>query len=328
MPTVSAVAARVLLAESEAIRTLATRLDDDLGTALEAAVELIASCRGRVVVTGIGKSGAIGRKIASTLASTGTPALFVHAAEALHGDLGMVAPGDVLLALSYSGRSDELLSLLPGVAAMKVPVVALTGARDGFLARHADLVLDCSVEREACPLNLAPTTSTTAALALGDALAVCLMERRGFGPTDFVRFHPGGTLGRGALRMVGDLMRSGERMAVCEAHESVKAALEAITDASAGAVMAVDEAGTLCGYLTDGDVRRLLLRCDDPTALLGSTIEEHMTRSPLAFTPRTSALDALKQLQTRLVDDAPVVDENGRPVGWLDVQELLRAGLM
>ena len=318
------IARRVLAIEGAAIARLSNLLD----APFERAVALMSACRGRVVVTGLGKSGAIGRKLASTFASTGTPALFVHATEALHGDLGMVARGDVLLAISYSGRSDELLGMLPFVRALEVPVISLTGNASSYLARQSDVVLDTSVEREACPLNLAPTASTTAALALGDALAVCLMETRGFQMPDFARFHPGGALGRGAALTVGDLMRTGERIAVCQERASVRTAIAAITRAGAGAALITDDAGTLIGYLTDGDVRRHLLTAPDATQLLLSPVAQWMTHSPLAMRPQMPALEALRLLQERHVDDAPVVDEDEKPIGWLDTQELLKAGLM
>ncbi|PQV64999.1 arabinose-5-phosphate isomerase [Abditibacterium utsteinense] len=317
-------ARRVLLLESQAIVQLAARLDDSF----ERAVELLWASQGRIVVTGLGKSGAIGRKIASTLSSTGTPALFLHAAEGLHGDLGMVAHGDVVLAISYSGRSDELLTLIPAVRSWGVPVIALTGSPQSYLALHSDVVLDASVEREACPLNLAPTSSTTAALALGDALAVALMEKRGFAPADFLRFHPGGTLGRGANLVVGDLMRTEDRIALCPQTSTMKEVLQAITKAGAGAAMMVDEEQKLSGYLTDGDLRRHLLLSDDANLLLSSRAATHMTRSPLSLRAEMAALDALRLLQERRLNDAPVVDSENRPVGWLEDQELLRAGLI
>lgn len=324
MSSVLESARRVLELESQAIQEVAERLD----STFEAAVELMWTCSGRVVVTGLGKSGAVGRKIASTLASTGTPALFLHAAEGLHGDLGMVAPGDVLLAISYSGRSDELLTLIPAVKAMGVPIIALTGSSQSYLALNSNLALDASVEREACPLNLAPTSSTTVALALGDALAIALMEKRNFAPADFLRFHPGGTLGRGANLTVSDLMRTGDRVAVCRDSSSLREVLEAITHAGAGAAILTDNEGALAGYLTDGDLRRHLLRATDPAVLLDSKAEVHMTRSPLTLRGEMAALDALRVLQERKLNDAPVVDESNRPVGWLEDQELLRAGLM
>ncbi len=323
MTPVLEIAHRVLSLESAAIDQMAARLAEPF----ERAIAILTHCQGRVVVTGLGKSGAIGRKMASTLASTGTPALFVHAAEALHGDLGMVARGDVLIAISYSGRSDELLGMLPVVRGMDVPVIALTGNLESYLARQADVALDTSVEKEACPLNLAPTSSTTAALALGDAIAVCLMETRGFAIPDFARFHPGGALGRGAALTVGDLMRTEQRVAICRDNANVRAALQEITRAGAGAALVTDETGELIGYLTDGDVRRHLLQSADATQHLQSPVEKWMTRSPLALRPQMPALEALRLLQSRTFNDAPVMDEANQPVGWLEIGELLKAGL-
>jgi len=317
-------AREVFQIESEAVARLAERLD----ARFVEAVRLILQCRGRIVITGVGKSGAIGRKLASTFASTGTPALFLHAAEGLHGDLGMVAPGDVLLAISYSGRTDDLTGILPVVKDMKVPIIALTGSQRSYLASQADVVLDIFVEREACPLNLAPTASSVAALAMGDALAVCAMNERRFTPEDFARFHPGGTLGRGAKLRVADLMRTDERLALVLQTAPIREALQSITDAGAGAAGAVDETGILCGYLTDGDVRRLLLNCDDAEKLLQTPVSAAMTRHPLCLSPEMPALEALRAMQERTVDDAPVVDKENRPAGILDVQELLRAGLI
>jgi arabinose-5-phosphate isomerase len=310
--------------EGEAVAQVGERLDHHF----EQAVRLLLECRGRVVVTGIGKSGAIGRKLASTLASTGTPALFLHSAEGLHGDLGMVAPGDVLVAISYSGRTDDLTAILPVVKDMGVPIIALTGNLDSYLAARSDVVLDISVEKEACHLNLAPTSSTAAALVMGDALAVCAMGARRFTPEDFARFHPGGTLGRGLTLHVGDLMTTGERLAQVSTTATVRETYEAITAAQAGSAVVLGEDGLLAGYVTDGDLRRRLLHCDDANALLRTPVESVMTHTPLSFAPQTLALEALRALQERRVDDAPVVDEENRPVGVLDVQELLRAGLI
>ncbi len=304
MFSVLEIARRVLSLESAAIDQMAARL----GEPFERAIAILTSCQGRVVVTGLGKSGAIGRKMASTLASTGTPALFVHAAEALHGDLGMVARGDVLVAISYSGRSDELLGMLPVVRGMDVPVIALTGNLESYLAKQADVALDTGVEKEACPLNLAPTSSTTVALALGDAIAICLMETRGFAIPDFARFHPGGALGRGAALTVGDLMRTDQRVAICRDNAIVRTALQEITRAGAGAALVTDEVGVLVGYLTDGDVRRHLLQSDDATQHLLSPVEKWMTRSPLSLRPQMPALEALRLLQSRTFNDAPVLN--------------------
>jgi arabinose-5-phosphate isomerase len=324
MSNILQTARQVFADESAAIMQMGERLD----ASFERAVALLLNCSGRVVVTGVGKSGAIGRKMASTFASTGTPSLFLHAGEGLHGDLGMVAPGDVLVALSYSGRTDDLLAIMPVVKSMGVPVIALTGNTQSFLADHADAVLDVGVTKEACPLNLAPTSSTTAALAMGDALAICVMNQRKFSSEDFARFHPGGTLGRGLTLRVSDLMRTGARLAILAEDTSLRDALVFITEAVTGSAIIVNDEGKLSGYLTDGDVRRLLVHSENADDLLQQNIAQMMTRSPLAFLPSQLALDAMRSLQERGVDDAPVVDENNVPVGLLDVQELLRAGLM
>jgi arabinose-5-phosphate isomerase len=317
-------AREVLLIESQAVAQLIDRLDERF----EQAVQLVLACRNRVVVTGVGKSGVIGRKLASTFASTGTPALFLHAVEGLHGDLGMVMPGDVLLAISYSGRADDLTEILPVVKSMEVPIIAMTGNANSFLAAQADVMLDVNVEKEACPLNLAPTASTTATLAMGDALAICVMGARKFTREDFARFHPGGTLGRSAKMRVGDLMRTAERLAQVPESATVREVLQAITSAQAGAAVMVDESGQLSGYLTDGDVRRMLLHGANAGALLEAEVTTVMTRTPLSFSPEVPAINALRALQERGVDDAPVVDDENRPVGVLDVQELLRAGIL
>lgn len=315
-------AREVLRLESEAIAALQERLDESF---LQA-VQLLLDCQGRVVVTGVGKSGAIGRKLASTLASTGTPALFLHAAEGLHGDLGMVTSGDVLLAISYSGRTDDLTGILPVVKEMGVPIIAFTGNENSYLAAQADVILNIAVEREACPLNLAPTASTAAALAMGDALAVCTMQQRGFTSENFARFHPGGALGRGLKLRVADLMRTGKRLALVPETATVHEAMQVITAAQSGAAIVTDESGALCGYLTDGDLRRLVLR--DGGAALEENVTLIMTRTPLTLHPQTPALEALRSLRERGVDDAPVIEENGQPAGVLDVQDLLRAGII
>jgi arabinose-5-phosphate isomerase len=316
-------AREVFSLESEAIARLGERLDENF----ERAVQRVLDCPGRVVVTGVGKSGAIGRKLASTFASTGTPALFLHAAEGLHGDLGMVAPGDVLVAISYSGRTGDLTGLIPIVKDMGVPIIALTGKADSYLGAEADIVLDISVEKEACPLNLAPTSSMAAALAMGDALAVCAMTARRFTHDDFARFHPGGTLGRASKLRVEELMRSGERLASVRDSATMRDAAQEITRAQGRATLVVAEDGKLVGYVSDGDVRRLLLRedgCELPRVL----VTDVMTRTPLSFHPSTMAVEALRALQERGISAAPVVNEDDVAVGILDVQELLRAGLV
>lgn len=314
-------AREVLQVEAEAIRQLVGRI----GSEFEKAVHLILSCRGHVVVTGMGKSGAIGRKIAATLSSTGTPSLFLHPAEGVHGDLGAITPNDVVLALSYSGETDELLAILPAIKRLGVPLIVMTGNPNSTLARAADVVLDVSVEREACPLNLAPTASTAAMLAMGDALALAAMKARRFTREDFARLHPAGALGRRLLLRVRDLMRTGERLAVVHFREPTKAAFAAITKARAGACVVVDDEGKLCGIVTDGDLRRALLR---DVNLFNAPVTEVMTKSPKVIHPDALATEALRLMQNHQIDDLPVVDENGRPIGMLDVQDLLQAGIV
>ncbi|NCO33574.1 MAG: hypothetical protein AUJ92_05400 [Armatimonadetes bacterium CG2_30_59_28] len=314
-------ARRVLVIESAAIASMSQRLDNSL----ERAVALILACTGRVVVTGVGKSGVIGRKIASTLASTGTPALFLHSGEGLHGDLGMLTSVDVLMAISYSGHSDDLLSILPVAQDMGVPIIALTGQGRSHLAMNSDVVLDVSVEREADPNNLAPTASTATTLAMGDALAIAVMGERKFGREDFLRFHPGGSLGRGLTLRVKDIMRTGDRMALVRESVLIREVLFCITRARAGAATVVDEAGRLRGIVTDGDIRRHLLQ--NSADMLEKPAGEVMTRTPTTVHPEMMAVDAMRLLEERDIDELPVVDDDGNPVGVLDVQDLLRAGL-
>jgi arabinose-5-phosphate isomerase len=240
----------------------------------------------------------------------------------------MVAAGDVLIAISYTGRTGDLTGILPVVRDMQVPIIALTGNIDSYLAAQADVILDISVDKEACPLNLAPTSSMAAALAMGDALAICAMHEGRFTSDDFARTHPGGTLGKTSKLRVGDLMRTGERLALVPETATVRMTLQAITDAQSGAALIIDAQSTLVGYLTDGDVRRRLLHAEDAEALLRADVQKFMTRNPLAFSPKMMAVEALRALQERGVDDAPVVDEENRAVGVLDVQELLKAGLV
>jgi len=260
-PTIDAEGLRALAQEVFRLEAAAIlRLTERLGDAFERAARLLLQCQGHVVVTGMGKSGAIGKKIAATLSSTGTPALFLHPAEGVHGDLGAVTGRDVVLMLSYSGETDELLTILPALKRLGVPLIVMTGNLQSTLAKAADVVLDVSVEREACPLNLAPTASAAAMLAMGDALALAVMTLRRFTPDDFARLHPGGTLGRRLLLRVRDVMRTGERLAVIHVREPTKSAFAAITKARAGACVVVDDDGKLCGIVTDGDLRRALLR--------------------------------------------------------------------
>lgn len=314
-------AKEVLQIEAEAIRQLKERVGEEF----ERAVQILLNCKGHVVVTGMGKSGAVGRKIAATLSSTGTPALFLHPAEGVHGDLGAIRADDVVLAFSYSGETDELLAILPAIKRLGVPLIVLTGNTNSTLAKAADVVLDVSVEREACPLNLAPTASTAAMLAMGDALALAAMKARRFTPEDFARLHPAGALGRRLLLKVKDLMRTGERLACVHFREPTKAAFAAITKARAGACVVIDDEGKLCGIVTDGDLRRALLK---DVNLFHSPVTEVMTKNPKVIHPEALATEALHLMQTHQIDDLPVVDNDGHPVGMLDVQDLLQAGIV
>ncbi|MEK6815710.1 MAG: KpsF/GutQ family sugar-phosphate isomerase [Nitrospirota bacterium] len=313
-------ARRVLRIEAEAIRRLIPRLDH----LFEKAVETLDQCRGRVVVTGMGKSGIIGRKIAATLASTGTPALFLHAGEGLHGDLGMVARGDVLLAVSNSGETAEIIRLLPLVHRLRIPVISFTGDPRSTLARRSVVSLDVSVEKEACPMNLAPTASTTAALALGDALAVALLERRGFEPEDFARFHPGGRLGK-LLLTVEDVMHRGREIPVVTADAPMKKAIAEMTAKKLGITTVVDGRGRLAGVVTDGDLRRALER--------GIPIADRKAGEIMSRHPKTIAKTDLAALAVALMEEhqitSLVIAGSARKVeGIIHLHDLMKAGVV
>jgi len=322
-PSVLARAREALEIEAAAIHQVAARLGDDFCRA----VDLILQAKGRTVVTGVGKAGAVARKIAATLASTGTPALYLHPAEGVHGDLGMVVRGDVLVALSYSGATDEILAILPAMKRISVPVIAMTGRADSGLAQYADVVLDVQVEREACPLNLAPTASTTAMIALGDALAVAAMSVRRFSAEDYARLHPSGSLGRRLLLTAGDIMRTGDGCAQVAETALVREVLFAITAANAGAAGIVDAEGRLSGIITDGDIRRHLLR---DVGCLDRPASEIMTPAPRTCRPDDLATACLEIMQhtARGIGEMPVVDESGRPLGVLNLKDVLRAGIL
>jgi len=313
-----ALAHRTFEIEAQALLGLKTRT----GSAFAAAVELMLGCRGRVVVMGMGKSGHVGRKIAATLSSTGTPALFVHPAEASHGDLGMVAAGDVVLAISNSGESDELNAILPVLKRLDVQVVAMTGGADSSLARHADLRLDSTVDQEACPLNLAPTASTTAQLALGDALAVALLDARGFREEDFARSHPGGALGRKLLTHVRDVMRSGDAVPCVGPQAGFIALMREMTDKGLGATAVVDGEGRVLGIFTDGDLRRLVAKGQDLRSL---TAHDVMNSNPHRVRADALAVDAADLMERHRVTSLLVVDAEGRLIGALNSNDLMRA---
>ena len=311
-------ARRVLTIEANAISALIPRLD----ASFPRAVDLILAAPGRVVVSGIGKTGHIGRKLAATLASTGTPAYFVHAAEAAHGDLGMITSADVVIALSHSGSSAELLTIVPLVKRQGARLIAITGNAGSPLAREADVHLDAGVSEEACPLNLAPTASTTAALAMGDALAVALLDARGFGEADFARSHPGGALGRRLLTHVRDVMRSGPALPLVPPTASVPDALLEMSRGGMGMAIVADANGHPAGIFTDGDLRRALAGTDDIRhAPLGAL----MTRNPRSIGPDALAAEAAELMERHRINQLLVVDADGILVGALNMHDLMQA---
>jgi arabinose-5-phosphate isomerase len=313
-------AARVLRLEAEAILGLVGKLDERFVRA----VDLFRQCAGRVIVTGMGKSGLIGRKIAATLASTGTPAYFLHPAEGVHGDLGMVARGDVVLVLSNSGETDEILAILPPLKRLGVPIVLMTGSPASTLARQCEVVLDVSVPEEACPMNLAPTCSTTAALAVGDALAMALLELRGLRPEDYAALHPRGTLGWRALFRVRDLMRAGDALPVVGEDAPLKDVVAEMTAKGLGMTTVVARDGRLVGVITDGDLRRLLVRGAVPDGL---TAAAAATRRPQCIEADELAAKALEMMEGRITS-LVVVDEALRPQGVIHLHDILRAKIV
>jgi arabinose-5-phosphate isomerase len=304
--------------EADAVRGLKSRI----GAGFVEAVRRILEVRGRVVVMGMGKSGHVGRKIAATLASTGTPAMFVHPAEASHGDLGMIQAVDLVIAISNSGESNELAAILPVVKRQGVPLIAITGGPDSMLARHADIVLDSGVEKEACPLNLAPTASTTAQMAMGDALAVALLDARGFGAEDFARSHPGGALGRKLLTLVGDLMRTGDEVPRIAPSATFSALMREMSAKGLGAAAVVSDEGRALGIFTDGDLRRLVETGADLRAL---TAAEVMHRDPRTVRADALGVEAAELMEQHRVNSLLVVDADGRLTGALTINDLMRA---
>jgi arabinose-5-phosphate isomerase len=311
-------ARRVLRIEADAVAALGQRLDAEF----DRAVDLILACRGRVIVSGIGKSGHIARKIAATMASTGTPAFFVHAAEAVHGDLGMITRDDVLIALSNSGENDELLTIVPLVKRQGGRLIAITGNASSSLAREADVHLDARVDEEACPLNLAPTASTTAALALGDALAVALLTARSFGTEDFARSHPGGSLGRKLLTHVGDVMRPAREVPAVSESTPVPEALLAMTRGGMGMVVVNDSNSRLAGIFTDGDLRRAMEKLGDLRAL---PVGNLASRSPRIIGAECLAVEAVEMMERHKINQLLVVGADGMLAGALNMHDLFRA---
>ena len=313
-----AMARRVLRIEAEAVAALAEKLDAQFTRA----IELILSCHGRVIVSGVGKSGHIARKIAATLASTGTPAYFVHAAEAVHGDLGMITREDVVIAISNSGESDELLTIVPLIKRQGGRLIAITGNNDSSLAREADVHLDAGVKEEACPLNLAPTASTTAALALGDALAVTLLDARGFGAEDFARSHPGGTLGRRLLTHVRDVMRGAAEIPAVAESTLLPDTLRAMSQGGLGMAVVSSAEGRLLGIFTDGDLRRAMEKQGDLRIM---TVGQVMTRNPRTIGAERLAVEAVEMMEQHKISQLLVIDEDGKLIGALNMHDLFRA---
>ncbi|MEK7268321.1 MAG: KpsF/GutQ family sugar-phosphate isomerase [Nitrospirota bacterium] len=312
---------RVLEIEARAIAGLVDRLDYRFTDA----VDLLYRCAGKVVVSGMGKSGLIGQKIASTLASTGTPAFFVHPAEGVHGDLGMLARRDVFIAISNSGETEEVLKLLPFVKRLSIPVIALTGKVQSTLAKNSEVVLDVSVREEACPMGLAPTASTTAALAMGDALAIALLEKRGFKEEDFAQFHPGGTLGRRLLLKVRDLMHQGEAIPRVDQRASAREAIMEMTTKKLGMTTVVDPQGRLQGVITDGDLRRFLEKgVDLATARAGDLA----SKQPKTIGPDDLAARAVQVMEQFSITSLVVLDGEGRMVGVIHMHDLLKSGVV
>ena len=313
-------ARQALSIESQAIADLIPRLGGDFTSA----TQLILGCRGKLIITGIGKSGAIGRKLAGTFSSTGSPSVFFHPAEGVHGDLGLITSEDVLLLLSYSGESDELIAIMPVVKRIGAKIISLVGNPGSTVGKYSDVILDVSVEREACPLGLAPTASTTAMLALGDALALAVMEVRQFTREDYARVHPSGTLGRRLTLTIGDVMRTGDAVACVSENTSVRDTLFAITKARAGAANVLDGDGRLLGIITDGDVRRHAIADDN---FLTKIAAEIMTKTPRSITADKLATEGLKIMEDLKIGEMPVV-EDGRVVGMLMLKDLLEAGIV
>jgi arabinose-5-phosphate isomerase len=312
---------KVLLIEAEALAALPDRLADNFAGACHA----ILACKGRVVVVGMGKSGHIGGKIAATLASTGTPSFFVHPGEASHGDLGMITPDDLVIAISNSGHTPEILSILPMIKRLSVPLVSMTGTQDNPLCQQADYCIDVGVEKEACPHNLAPTASTTAALAMGDALAVALLKARNFTANDFARSHPGGALGRRLLLYVKDIMQSGDRIPMVNIDDSLQVALLEMSSKGLGMTGIIDNEGKLKGIFTDGDLRRTLNRGID---LYSVKVADVMTVKPTVTSDDRLAADVVNMMQELAINSILAVDADNHPVGALNMHDLLRAGLL
>lgn len=318
---INELAKEVLTIEANSI----LRLKNSIGTEFDKAIDLLFNCKGRVIVTGMGKSGLIGRKIAATLSSTGTPSYFLHPAESTHGDSGIITRNDVIIAISNSGETQELLNLLPLIKRFGVTMIGMTGKMGSTLAHASDVTLDISVEKEACPLNKAPTASTTATLAMGDALAVCLLEKRGFSEEDFLIFHPSGALGKGFLYKVEDLMLTDrEKLPIAQENQSFAEVIALISDKKLGMAMIVNEEGKLTGVLTDGDIRRTLIKYPNIRPLLAKDV---MSPNPKYISPKDYGASALNLMEKYSITALAVLDENGKPIGTVHIHDLLKAGV-
>ena len=313
-------ARKVLQTEAAAVLALVDRLDDRFAEA----VSLVVNCKGRVIVTGMGKSGIICRKIAATLASTGTPAFFLHPAEAVHGDLGVIQSDDVVIAMSYSGETEELTRVLETLKRIGAPLIALTGGTKSTLAQAANVALDCSVSEEACPMNLVPTASTTAALAMGDALAMTVLVEKGFKPDDFASLHPGGKLGKRLMR-VEQLMASGEALPVVQLHTSMKDVIYEMSRKKLGMTAVVEKNGRLAGIITDGDLRR---KMGTNTTIMDLTAKDVMTADPVAIPHTTMAVEALAMMEQRKITSIVVIDADRRVEGVVHLHDLWRTGMV
>lgn len=318
--SINELAKDVLDIEAKAI----LRLKNNIGDDFDKAVDILYNCKGRVIVTGMGKSGLIGKKIAATMSSTGTPAYFLHPAESTHGDSGVITRNDVIIAISNSGETQELLNLLPLIKRFGCEMIGMTGNLNSTLAKTSEVTLDISVEREACPLGKAPTASTTATLAMGDALAVCLMEKKGFTKEDFLMYHPSGKLGKGLTYKVRDLMITGDKMPVVSDDETFTDVINTISEYKLGMAMVVDSDRKLSGVLTDGDIRRTVIKYHDISKL---KIKDVMTSNPKRITSDAYAASALNLMEKFSITALAVVDENNVPVGVIHVHDLLRAGV-
>ncbi len=313
-------AKEVIDIEAKEVKSLINKLDDNFNEA----VDLMAKCQGRVIVSGMGKTGIVGRKISATLSSTGTPSIWMHSAEAMHGDLGQVTNSDVMVLISNSGETAETVGLLPLLKNIGLKIIALTGNPESTLAKHSDVVLNLGIQKEGCPLGLAPMASTTVTLVIGDALAACLIDRKGFKKEDFALYHPGGSLGRRLLLKVENVMRSGNAFALVNFNTKVKDVLFAITKARCGSACISDDKGRFVGIFTDGDLRRQL---EKDGQILEKLVKDVMTKSPSTIQQDKLAVEAFNVLKEKKIDELPVVDKNGNLVGLLDVQDLIKAGL-